>query len=192
VYPITPAYVLPHRGFTVRQEFDDLVITRRLFSFYFLASLFTVGLMNVTMIMSAIFSKQQHADGFHAYYLPVATVLASSLCFMLIQVINSEEIRLNEKRITVKHYPLPWPAKITIPWEAIAEISTEAVSSEHDKTTSIVTYNLNVKLKIGKQVTLISTVHHKDEIVYIEKQATQHLPEPPRLFSRIKTRFGRG
>jgi len=171
--PRKPLMHSPPAGMTLSHDGEILLITRRIYSKRF-----------VSLILSALAT-----DGFIIYFncfvtlrlplLPGGLVLyaigAGMTAIGIAMLANSMVIRISHTTVTVRIGPFPWPGNIDMNASDIDQpfcTKTFGPSSDDRQSNS---YNIEVKMKNGARITLVSGIDYYIDALFIEQQVEQSI-----------------
>ena len=85
--------------------------------------------------------------------------------YTLAGFINSSTVRVDRRRFSVSHGPLPWFGAVDVPISDLKQFYTEEKRGENSTN-----YQLNVVLKNGRKMKLLSNLQNPDVGFFIEQQ----------------------
>lgn len=175
------ANVAMPKSVTVEDFGGELVITHRwrnIVAVIFLV-IFSVIWNGVTWTFF-VSMLDEDGMGFFALFLSLFVVVGLFVgYFTLAVMLNSTEIRVSSRRLTVKHGPLPVPGSVDIPSDQIDQvwveekISTSRGSDGHTSTS--VHYPVFARMTDGTKKVLIRYGHDSDLSLFLEQEIEEHL-----------------
>ncbi len=171
---IKPQVEMP-KGFTVSQQLDELVVDHRwfalkyiglliicLFWYSFLVSQFGNELKDGAPLVILLFDVIEIAFGVNITYATIGGF------------VNHTELRVSRTRVTVRHYPLPWPGNRKVLSHVIAQVFCMAEEHRNIKGVSY-TYDVFVEEQGGRRFKLVSGLEDEEQALFIEQQIEQYL-----------------
>lgn len=168
------------RGVTVENQGGDLVIVRSWRSVFLVVFLtvFTVIWNGITwtFFIGTLASGLWPLTAFLSIFLVVGALVGyATLCVLL----NSTEIRVSNRRLTVKHGPLPVPGGVDVDPSEIEQLWVEqSIShsrSDNGTSSTSVSYPLYMRLKNGSKKALLRSVGDSELSIYLEQQVEEFL-----------------
>ncbi len=112
-----------------------------------------------------------HAGGWISLFGGVMLALATLMAYYgACVLVNSTEFRVDEKLLTVRHGPLPWFGKRSIPVDRIMQLSTKIHRTRH-----ALTYRLTATLVDSAPIELAEGINTAAEARSIERAIERHL-----------------
>jgi len=181
--PATKPPVSMPKGFALAQQLNDLVITRHWFSPSHIALLFFCLFWDGFLVVWYTIAFTVHGPLIMFLFPLIHAAVGIFITYTMIAgFVNNTDFVINDRQITVTHYPMWWPGNITIPAEQIDQLFCEEVVSSNRNSTTY-TYTVKVCLKGGDRLTLVKGLEQPNHAEYIEQQVEQRLritdrPEP--------------
>ncbi len=162
------------KGITIEKTGSQLVIKRRWFTLTnlfltafvviwdtFMVVWFTISL-STGMWPMALFGSLHAGVGIWLTY----RVLANYL--------NTTEIIVDNRQISVRHYPLPWPGNKIIQSSTIEQLYSKSVV-HHNKNSVSYSYEVHTILSDKTHLKLVSDLEETDQALYIEQEIEDFL-----------------
>jgi hypothetical protein len=152
---------------------DDLVLTRRWFT------KMAFGLLVFCVIwdgMMVLFITLGLRDG--GFPWPILLHLAAGIAityWMLASFINATEISVNDRALTLRHFPLPWLGNMIIPVETIDQLFCTHTYAQRGRSGGNAYYSVNVLQKDGKAIVLVMNIEQPAQARFIEQEIERRL-----------------
>lgn len=169
------------KGISISNQLDDTVITRTWFSWQY------IGLLIFCIFWDGLLVFW-YSIGFHAhaplimFVFPLLHVAAGVFLTytMLAGFFNHTEFRINNRWITVRHFPLPWPGNKTMPVENVEQLFCEEKVVRGRNGTSH-TYSVMVIMNGAERLVLVSGLEQPNHARFIEQEIESRLGIADRL-----------
>ncbi len=165
---VAQAVELP-RGFKLDTAGDRLHITWRWWSPAHLFILFFAALWDTFMVVwysIAILGEQWQMAAFGTLHAAVGVGLAY---YAITGLVNHTTVTLTASKVAVKHGPLPWPGS-----RALDRTEVEQLYVSRQETTNkgqvTVTFNLQVVLRGGEEITIVKGLDSADQARFLESR----------------------
>jgi len=163
------------KGFSLTHSMSDLVITRNWFSASAFVLLFFCCFWDGFLIFWYSIGLRGHAPAIMFIFPLLHVAVGVGLTYtMLAKFLNHTVFTISDYAVSVQHGPLPWGGNKTIPAQEIDQLFCDEKISNTRNGTSV-TYNVQVILKGGERLTLVSGLEQPNHAAFVEQQIESRL-----------------
>lgn len=163
------------KGYSLDMEAADLVITRRWFSWKYVALLFFClfwdGFLVFWYAMAFTKGAPLVMKVFPVLHVAVGVFLTYTVAAGFL---NRTKIRLNSMELSVKHYPLPWPGNRKLGRQELEQLFCEEKMNANRNGVSY-SYALHAVLRGGSRIKLVSGLDSPEQALFLEQKIESHL-----------------
>ena len=168
------------KSVSVENQGGDLVIVHRWRSPIVVAFLvvFAVGWNSIAWSMFLVTLSEE--TWFISAFLSIFLMVGAGVGYLaLAMLLNSSEIRVSRRELTVKHGPMPFPGAVAVDPGDIEQVWVEQKishsSSSKGRSSTSVSYPVCMRLKDGTRKVLLRNVTDSELALFVEQQIETHL-----------------